>query len=189
MSGARVGGNICPTRAPLMKTPTGSAGPAPSSRTLTYVHQVASLPVEQVEELTLRDGPVVTPRPPARSAGRYCRRSTHESHLSSSRSRLEPRAPSGAVRAASGDFSPKSDGDTARETVGPDSHRAPEAWCSRRGTLQAQIPNTASDGLAPSAFGPSLEYSTDNVVLFWQPPSYFSQWSPSSFVVDGVSHS
>ena len=29
-----------------------------------------------------------------------------------------------------------SDGDTARETVGPDSHRDPEAWCSRTGTLQ-----------------------------------------------------
>ena len=42
---------------------------------------------------------------------------------------------------------------------------------------------------APSAFDPSLEYSTDNVVLFWQPPSYFSQWSLSLFVVDGVSYS
>ena len=57
------------------------------------------------------------------------------------------------------------------------------------GTLQAQIPNTASDGLVPSAFDSSLEYSTDNVVLFWQPPSYFSQLFPSSFVVDGVSYS
>ena len=37
-------------------------------------------------------------------------------------------------------------------------------------------------------FDPSLEYSTDNVVLFWQPPSCSSQWSPSSFVVDGVSY-
>ena len=46
--------------------------------------------------------------------------------------------------------------------------RAAEAWCSRTGTLQAQIPSTASDGLAPSAFDPSLEYSTDNVVLVWQ---------------------
>ena len=27
-----------------MKTPTGSAGPAPSSRTLTHVYQAASLP-------------------------------------------------------------------------------------------------------------------------------------------------
>ena len=86
----------------------------------------------------------------------------------------------------------------------PDSHRDPEAWCSRTGTIQArtaeawwsragtlqiQIPNTASDGLAPAAFDPSLEYSTDNVVLFWHTPSYFSQWSPSSFVVDGVSSS
>ena len=114
--------------------------------------------------------------PPARSAGRYSRNSTEESHLSSSTSSLEPPALSRAVRAASCDFSPKSKEDTARETVGPDSHRDPEAWCSRTGTLQArtaeawcsrtgtlqaQIPNTASGGLAPSAFDPSLEYSTD----------------------------
>ena len=87
--------------------------------------------------------------------------------------------------------------------MGPDSHRNPEAWCSqtrtlqartaedwcsRTGTLQAQIPSTASDGLAPSAFDPSLEYSTDSVVLFWHPPSYFSQWSPPSFAVEGVSY-
>ena len=64
-----------------------------------------------------------------------------------------------------------------------------QAWCSRTGTLQAQIPSTASDGLAPSAFDLSLEYTTDNVVLFRQPPSSFSQWSASSFVVDGVSYS
>ena len=43
----------------------------------------------------------------------------------------------------------------------------------RTGTLQAQIPSTASDGLAPSAFDPSLEYSTDNVVLLWQPRPIF----------------
>ena len=72
----RVGPMLPPSRAPLMKTPTGSASPAPSSRTLNHVHQAASLPVEQVEEPTLRDGPVVTPRPPAWSAGRYSRRST-----------------------------------------------------------------------------------------------------------------
>ena len=188
-----------PTRAPLMKAPTESAGPAPSSRTLTHLHQAASLPVEQVEEPTLRCGPEVTPRPPARSAGRYCRTSTEGSLLSSSRSSFEPPAHSGAVRASSCDFSPKSDGDTTRQTVGPDSDRdleawcsrtrtlqarAAEAWCSRTGTLQAQIPHTASDWLAPSAFDPSLEYSTANVVLFWQPPSYFSQLFPSSFVVD-----
>ena len=50
------------------------------------------------------------------------------------------------------------------------------------------VPNTASDGVAPSTFDPSLEYSTDKVV-FWQPPSFFSQWSPSSFVIDDVSYS
>ena len=57
------------------------------------------------------------------------------------------------------------------------------------GTLRAHIPNTASDGLALSTFDPSPEYSTDKVVLFWQPPSYFSQWSPLLFVVDDLSYS
>ena len=61
----RVGPMLPPTRSPLTKTSTGATSPAPSSRTLTHVHQAASLPVEQVEEPTLRDGPVVTPRPPA----------------------------------------------------------------------------------------------------------------------------
>ena len=49
-----------------------------------------------------------------------------------------------------------------------------EAWCSRTGTLQAQIPSTASDGLASLALDPSLEHSTDNVVLFWQPRPIFA---------------
>ena len=88
--------------------------------------------------------------------------------------------------------------------MGSDPHRTPETWCSRTGTrqvqtaearcsrartLQAQISYTASDGLTPSAFDSSLEYSTDKVVLFWQPPCYFSWWSPSSIVVDSVSYS
>ena len=66
--------------------------------------------------------------------------------------------------------------------------RTAEAWCSRMGTfraqvaealysrtgtLQAHIASTASDRLAPSVFDPSLEYSTDNVVLFWQPRAIF----------------
>ena len=85
--------------------------------------------------------------------------------------------------------------------MGLDLRRAPEAGrsqtgmlhaqstencCSRTGTLQAHTPNTASDGSAPWTFDPSLEYSTDTVVLVWQSPSFYSQWSPSSFVVDAV---
>ena len=34
-----------------------------------------------------------------------------------------------------------------------------------------------------------LSISTEQVVLFLQSPSYFSQWSPSSFIVDDVSYS
>ena len=33
-----------------------------------------------------------------------------------------------------------SDGDTARETVGPYSHRDPEAWCSERGHYRPERP-------------------------------------------------
>ena len=40
-----------------------------------------------------------------------------------------------------------------------------------------------------TAFDTSPEYSTDKVVLFWQPPSYFSPWSPSSLAVDDVPYS
>ena len=164
---------------------------------------------------------------------------------------------SGAVRAASYEFPPASEEDPRLETAGEDSHHAPEAWCSRNGilqaqraqdwcfpkeTLQTQISNEATEGLAPSVFAifrayleqilaffcqrakanrgekpqvwirvvfpkpgvpgrghcrphsntifdPSLEYSTNEVVTFWQPPSYTSPWSPSSFVVDDVPYS
>ena len=52
-------------RAPLQKTPTGSTDLASSLNTLTHVFQATSAPVAQEEDPTLRDGPVVTPRPPA----------------------------------------------------------------------------------------------------------------------------
>ena len=40
-----------------------------------------------------------------------------------------------------------------------------------------------------TAFDPSLEYSSNKVVIFWQPPPYLPPWSPSSFAVDDVPHS
>ena len=52
-------------QAPLQKTPTGSTDNASSSNTLTHVFQATSAPVAQEEDPTLRDGQVVTPRPPA----------------------------------------------------------------------------------------------------------------------------
>ena len=182
--------NLFPlARAPFSKTPTGSTGPAPSLGTLTHVHQATSAPVVQDRDSTLRNGPVVTPRPPDRSAGRYSREDTEESRLSSSSISSEPPVPSGAVRAVPCEFSPKSDKAKTRPPVGSGLRRAPEAGRSQTGTLQDHMLYTASDGLAPSTFDPFLEYSTDKVMLFWQPPSFFSQWSPSSSVVDDVSYS
>ena len=55
-------------------------------------------------------------------------------------------APSGAVKSSIGGFSPLSDGDTARETVGPVSHRDPEAWCSERGHYRPERPNPGVPG-------------------------------------------
>ena len=127
-----------PTRAPFPKTPTGPSGPASPSCTLTHVHRAASLPTEKEGEPTRRDKLVMTPRPRARLAGRSSRKSTGKSHLSSRRNVLAPPAPSGAARASSFDFSQKSKGDTTRETVGSDSHRDLEEWCSRTGTLQVR---------------------------------------------------
>ena len=129
--------NLFPlARAPLSKTPTGSTGPAPSLGTLTHVHQAASAPVAQDRDPTLRNGPVVMPRPPARSAaGRYSRKDTEESRLSSSSNSSEPPAPSGAVEAVPCAFTPKSDKATTRPPVGSGSRRAPEAGRSQTVTL------------------------------------------------------
>ena len=144
---------------------------------------------------------------------------------------------SGAARAASYEFLPVSEEDPRRETPGSDSHLAPEAWCSRKGTLQAQraedrcrpinvqrgyrrvgtvgfchfsgavivdsraVPPTSEErpearhhgfGFAScsrglvflggdivgtnfnTAFDPSLEYSTDKVVLLAAPILFFT---------------
>ena len=54
-----------------------------------------------------------------------------------------------------------------------------------KSTLPA--PKTITDDSAPSVFDPTLEYSTEQVELFWHPPSCFSQWFSLSFVADDVS--
>ena len=129
-------------RAPLSETPTGSTGPAPSLGTLTHVHQAKSAPLTQDRDPTLRNGPVVTPRPPARPAGRYSREDTEESRFSSSSNSSEPHVPSGAVRAVPCDFTPKSDKATTRPPVGWGSHRAPEAGVPRRGRCRPKAPQS-----------------------------------------------
>ena len=45
-----------------------------------------------------------------------------------------------AVRADSYNFLPTSEDGPRHETACSDSRRAPEAWCSRKGTMQAHIP-------------------------------------------------
>ena len=88
---------------------------------------------------------------------------------------------SGAVRADSRAFPPTSEGRPEARN-----HGFGFASCSR----SLVIPDGDSAGPnSNTAFNPSLEYSTDKVVLFWQPPSYFPPWSPSSFAVDDVPYS
>ena len=170
--------------------------PASSLSTLTHVHQATSAPVVQEGDLTLRNRPVVTPRPPARPAGRYSREHTEELRHSLRKNNSEPPAPSGARRTLCCNFTPKSDKAATRKTMGLDSRRVAEAgrsqkgtlqaqpakgWCSQTGTLQDHIPNTTSDGLATDFLPSFLEYSIDKVVLFWQTPSHF--FAVVSFVV------
>lgn len=46
----------------------------------------------------------------------------------------------------------------------------------------------ATAAAAPAdGFDPTLECRHADVVLFWQPPSVFSQWTPSKFFVEDVS--
>ena len=182
-----------PTGSPLLKASNGSAGPLSPSRTLTRVRSAPSAAVDQEEPDTARraSGDSTTSGQIHRS---IIPPKAEESQLSSSRTGSEPPAPlgrrqrpSGAARATSGHFSPTSDGDTRPESVGPDLSRAPGAQRSRRSTLPAAP--ILTDGSAPSVFDPKLDYSTEQMLLFWQPPSCFSQWSPSSSVVDDVSYS
>ena len=79
----------------LLKTPTGSASPASSSSTLAHVHQATSAPVVQEGYQSLRDGPVVAPLPPIRPGGRYSRKCTQLSRLSSTRNNSESPVPFG----------------------------------------------------------------------------------------------
>ena len=63
--------------------------------------------------------------------------------------------------------------------------------CCQHSTARRNQPAENSNAsTSPSAFEPSLEYSADNVVLFWQPPSYFRSGPLRRFfVVDGLSYS
>ena len=185
---------LTPTRAPFSKPSIGSAGPLSTSRTPTQVRRAPSAPVAQERPDTVRRA-----RGDSTASGQINRSvyppRAEESHLSSSRTGSERPAPlgyrpTGAVREPSGHFSPAGDGDTGPVYVGTDSSRAPEVQSSpRRTLLTPQTPIAAAGGSTPSVFDPTLEYSTEKVVLFWQPPSCFSQWSPSPFVVDDVSYS
>lgn len=55
--------------------------------------------------------------------------------------------------------------------------------------MQAANPATAAiDGSAPLVFDPTLEYPKEQMVLYWQPSSYFLQWPPSLLTAEEVSH-
>ena len=72
--------------------------------------------------------------------------------------------------------------------------RAPEAWRSRKRTTGSACRDLVfpdGDIAGPNsntAFDPSLEYSTNRVMLFWQLPPSFSPQPILSFVVEDVSY-
>ena len=119
---------------------------------------------------------VVTPQPLVNVTGLPACCRAGDSLLSSSRNSSEPVFPGdlwpmGAERAPSGNFPATCDNDSPPVAVGPAPRLASATQRPQRAALHAStIP---SDGSAPSVFDPTREYSSGNVVLFWQPPSIF----------------
>ena len=84
---------------------------------------------------------------------------------------------SGAVRADFPPFPPTSEERPDARNHGSDSRRVPNFLFSRTGILQAQIPTRRLT---------LLSNTPQTKCIFWQPPSHFSPWSPSSFAMDDV---
>ena len=69
-----------------------------------------------------------------------------------------------------------------------DSERTRAATTPSGRTFQSIHQHFVPLSTAINAYDPSLTYISDDVVLFWQPPSVFSQWTISPFSVDLVDY-
>ena len=69
-----------------------------------------------------------------------------------------------------------------------DSERTRPATTPSVRTFQSIRRHFVPLSIALNAYDPSLTYISDDVVLFWQPPSVFSQWTISLFTVDLVDY-
>lgn len=59
-------------------------------------------------------------------------------------------------------------------------------FCNRTHAKQGLSQSRRASTAAAAEFDGTREYVTRDLVLFWQPPSMFSQWTPSTFSVDDV---
>ena len=50
-------------------------------------------------------------------------------------------------------------------------------------------PTSSRATVDTAAFDLTQDYCTRDIVFFWQPPSCFSQWTPSRFTVEDISYS
>ncbi|CAB1099916.1 unnamed protein product [Ectocarpus sp. CCAP 1310/34] len=69
---------------------------------------------------------------------------------------------------------------------------SPSEKRTRRPGPPPPVPGARSLPLRPAPappFDDKCEYASDDVLLFWKPPSVFSQWTPSAFDVLGVRYS
>ena len=126
-----VGTLLPPTRAPILKASTGSAGPLSPSPTLTHVRSAPPTTVERKQPDTARrvsgDSTISS-----QINQTIIPLNAEESQVSPSSTGSEPPAPlglrqrpSGAARTPSGLFSRMSDGATRPGSMGPNSSRAP----------------------------------------------------------------
>ena len=77
--------------------------------------------------------------------------------------------------------------------------RQETGWNQRQGMREAPNrfsgevsdppPAFADETSNTAAFDGTKEYHTRDMVFFWRPPSCFSHWTPSRFMVEGVSYS
>lgn len=161
------------TRAPFVKSPTRSSGPFSLSRTPPLVRSASSQRQKRKNGPTLSDEPVMTPQPPARSAGQRTRTMLKTADLvtkSGIRAPCPPWSKTQPIGRRKRTFS-------LIFASGRWCHRASirgtglisctGARCSRRSTLQP--PHTATVATNGSALRPSTQISNIQRSLFPEP--------------------
>ena len=104
-----------------------------------------------------------------------------------------PRNVSGTTDASPGEYAshngPEHEAAVRQETGWNQSQGMRVAPNRFSGEASDTPPDFAHKTRNTAVFDGTKEYCTRGIVFFWQPPSCFSQWTPSRFTAEGVSYS